>query len=242
MDLPMWLHLQNERPAKHQTLVVSADLDDESFVAASHESVLSESEQERARSFRFGADRKRFVRARFLLRLLLERYTGIKASTIELESGEHGKPFVRGSRVSFNISHSDNMVMLAFTTGGELGIDVECIEREVEYLDLAERFFCPAEYKKLSSVGRGEVKEAFFNCWTRKEAFIKAVGEGLSYPLDRFEVTLLPDEPVEFIHINGAAPIDDEWFLRSVVPNPGFVGAIAGKGDFGELVCRSWVG
>lgn len=103
------------------------------------------------------------------------------------------------------------MAVIAVTNGTEIGIDIENLNREVEYDDLAKRFFCEAEYLKLVQAPTEEKRNAFFNCWTRKEAFIKAVGEGLSYPLNNFEVTMRSDEPVQIIHIQDNFQFLNEW-------------------------------
>lgn len=176
---------------------------------------LSATERKRLNSFYFSQDKQIFYQSHNALRLILSHYLSEKPSKIEYELTSYGKPFLKNKRLQFNLSHTDKMAVIAVTEGAEIGVDIENLNREVEYNDLAKRFFCEAEYQKLVQVYSPKKRNAFFNCWTRKEAFIKAVGEGLSYPLNDFEVTLLSDEPVQINHIQQDLETPKQWTLDS---------------------------
>lgn len=238
----MWPLLQNDLSFHdNEVTVVAADLDQvNGNRLANFSAVLSADELDRASRFRFDQDRNRFVAAKGILRLLVAGLLRIEPASVRFEMGKHGKPFLGAGEFEFNISHSDRLAVFAFSKSSAVGVDVECVSRKVEYKSVAEKFFCKAEFEKLVSLPPAQLELGFFNCWTRKEAFIKAVGEGLSYPLDRFEVTLKPDEEAVFIEIEGITPQPHEWGLRSFVPEEGFVGALAVNGEIQSLVCRRW--
>jgi 4'-phosphopantetheinyl transferase len=191
-------------------------------------STLSTGEQERAGRFRFERDRNAFTVARGLLRLVLGKLTDTSPQAIEFRYGSHGKPFVsRAPQVRFNVSHSDDIVLYAFGLECEIGADVERI-RPVEHMeDIAARFFSPAEGHDLLTVPSAARPTAFFNCWTRKEAFIKALGLGLSYPLDRFQVTLCPGQAARFVGIDGRSGSETNWSIYDVAPSDGHAAAVA---------------
>lgn len=178
-------------------------------------SFLSAPEKKRWNGFYFPQDKQTFYQSHNALRLILSQYLSEKPGEIEYESTSFGKPFLKNKRLQFNLSHTDTMAVIAVTEDAEIGVDIESLHRKVEYDDLAKRFFCEAEYQKLVQVYTDEKRNAFFNCWTRKEAFIKAVGEGLSYPLNDFEVTLLSHEPVQINHIQQDLETPKQWTLDS---------------------------
>ena len=123
------------------------------------------------------------------------------------------------------------MAVYAFTQGAELGVDVEVLRPMPDAVQIAEHFFSREEREVLRTVPEERVADAFFNCWTRKEAYIKAIGEGLSEPLDRFSVTLLPDEPARFLHLGGDRQRAEQWTLFHLLPESGAVGALALEGE-----------
>ena len=176
---------------------------------------LSAAERKRWNGFYFSQDKQTFYQSHNALRLILSHYLSEKPSEIEYELTSFGKPFLKNKRLQFNLSHTDTMAVIAVTEDAEIGVDIENLNRKVEYDDLAKRFFCEAEYQKLLQVNFPKKRNAFFNCWTRKEAFIKAVGEGLGYPLNDFEVTLLSNEPVQINHIQQNLDIPKQWTLDS---------------------------
>jgi 4'-phosphopantetheinyl transferase len=191
-------------------------------------STLSSDEKDRATSFKFEHLATRFRVCRGLLRTFLAAYLRTAPNDIEFLYGKCGKPFVAGvENFHFNLAHSEEMAVYAFAWGCDLGVDIERIRDIRDIGAIARHFFCPEEVADLSSVNAGERLEAFFACWTRKEAYIKATGEGLSASLDSFRVALQPREPPSFVHINGSVLEADLWSLHSFRPNEDQIGALA---------------
>ncbi len=153
--------------------------------------VLSETEKTACMRFKFADLQRRYAITRFGLRYLLGHYCQKAPLNIIIETGEHGKPYLPNHTLHFNISHSGDYVLYAFSAIPEilLGIDVERIRNRDE-LAIAKRFFAPAEYATLAALPTTQKAEAFFHVWTQKEAFIKAIGQGLSYALDGFETSV----------------------------------------------------
>ncbi|HWB97409.1 MAG TPA: 4'-phosphopantetheinyl transferase superfamily protein [Bryobacteraceae bacterium] len=192
---------------------------------------LSPDERDRAARFHFNLHRHRFVLSRGLLRVLLARYLDTDPAALVFGYGPQGKPELPGSGLCFNVSHSGNLAAHALVpdpTGSlELGIDVESI-RTVSHSDaVARRFFCPAEWQEIETLPPAERADAFFRCWTRKEAYVKALGGGLSVPLDRFQVSLLPGHPARLISLDGDPVRASEWSLYHLDPAEGYTGALA---------------
>ena len=154
---------------------------------------LSSDEQSTAARFYFQKDRDQYIVARGVLRTILSRYLDIAPDEIQFSYGTHGKPTLTNSLgveiVNFNVSHSNNLAIVGDTRGRHLGIDLEYIQRDFACEEIARRVFSPHEIATLNDLPGDLKHEAFFNCWTRKEAYIKARGMGLSYPLNQFEVS-----------------------------------------------------
>ncbi|MEP7273252.1 MAG: 4'-phosphopantetheinyl transferase superfamily protein [Acidobacteriota bacterium] len=204
-------------------------------------SLLDADERTRASSFHFERDRLHFTAARGLLRIALGRYLGLHPSLVAFRYSSHGKPSLdgdAGERVRFNISHSHGLALFAFTLERAVGIDLEMIRPGPADETIAENYFTPAEVDSLRSLPRDERDRGFFNCWTRKEAYLKARGDGLSLPLDHFEVTLAPHEPVRVRHIVEATRDERNWKLVSLSAGDGFVAALVVEGDDWEA--RWW--
>src|SRR5262249_41616868 len=140
--------------------------------------------------------------------------------------GSHGKPFLPDIDLRFNLSHSGGWAALAVARGHEVGIDIEQIRADRATDDLAQRFFSPREWAALRALPEAERCAAFFRCWTRKEAFIKLIGEGLSFPLDEFDVTLRPDEPPALLSVRGDARAATRWTMHEFASPPGFAAAL----------------
>jgi 4'-phosphopantetheinyl transferase len=190
--------------------------------------MLSPDEKERARLFRFDEHRNSFIVSRGLLRIILGKWIGAESLAIRFIYSSRGKPAVPNShRVRFNLSHSGDFVVYALAMGQELGVDVELIRPVENMEDMAQHSFSAEECRELSTVPHDRRTKAFFDCWTRKEAFIKAIGHGLLYPLDRFQVTLLPDEPAGFVSINGRPGSETQWSLHDVSPVKEYAAALA---------------
>jgi len=129
--------------------------------------------------------------------------------------------------IDFNLSHSGDLAVYAVARDCDVGVDVEQLRPIAEALQIAEKFFSAPERAELATVPHAQLPEAFLNCWTRKEAYVKALGDGLSAPLDSFQVSLLPGRPAEFINMSGASMNEKEWLLRDLQPSPGYVAALA---------------
>jgi len=208
------------------------------------ERVLSADERERAARFRRDVHRWRYTAGRGILRVLLARYLTVSPQEPRFAYGPHGRPELAeplaGSGIRFNVSHSEDLALYAFAVGRDVGIDVEAIREDMETLPLAKRFFAPGEAAILASLPESIRAEAFFTCWTRKEAFIKARGDGLSLPLDEFEVTLSPGEPA-MLRTTRWDPADAaRWSMIELYPAPGFKAALVAAGPLGEIRCFEW--
>jgi len=190
---------------------------------------LSDDEQARAERFHFDQHRQAFVLGRAVLRALLGAMLEISPAEIRFCYGPKGKPALAdwSGLLRFNSSNSGNLAAYAFTEGCELGIDVEALRPIPEMDRIAARFFAPGETSALLSLPEPDRPQGFFNCWTRKEAYIKAVGEGLSVPLDSFQVTLQPGAAAEILCLGGNTEAAKAWTLEDFAPAAGFVGAIA---------------
>jgi 4'-phosphopantetheinyl transferase len=203
---------------------------------------LSADEQSRAGRFRFEHLRSRFILSRGALRRLLGHYVGCRPKDLAFRYQPKGKPAIAGSApLQFNASHSADLGLYAFTSGCEIGVDVEHVRAISDMEEIADRFFCPAESAELLSLSAENRGQAFFRCWTRKEAYIKAVGDGLSMSLDSFQVSLLPGDPARFVHIGHEPRAAKSWMLHHVDPAPGYVGAVAYEGASRPLTLRPLV-
>jgi 4'-phosphopantetheinyl transferase len=191
--------------------------------------VLSLEEQRRAARYYQSKDRRASIVGRGVLRKLLGVYLGIPAQTVEFIYNPHGRPELSaelaGGRLKFNLSHSGELVLHAFAWDRDVGIDVERPGRQLEFEALARRFFSRAENAALSLLPEAERRAAFFRCWTRKEAFIKATGRGLSYGLGRFDVTLAPDQPPRLLRAEYDDPAN--WSLRDLPAAGDYAAALA---------------
>src|SRR6185295_11775094 len=184
---------------------------------------LSADESRRASSFHFERDRRRFAATRGVLRGLLGRYLAVDPSALVFRYGPQGKPALAApwEGLHFNVSHSGGLALLAFSTDHEIGVDIEQ-ERSVPEMDsIADRHFSPRESAALRRLDNPERARAFFRCWTRKESFIKAVGEGLSYALDAFDVTLDPGEPARLLRVAGDPDAVRRFHLEGLEPAAG---------------------
>ncbi len=193
--------------------------------------LLSEGEQERAQRFHFEKDQRKYTIARGVLRMLIGKYQNVSPELLQISTGKYGKPAVTEAfnqpEIFFNISHSDNLAVFAFTRETEIGVDVEHARQLKEMKRIARRFFSKHEYTVLNSLPKDEQIAGFFNAWTRKEAFIKALGEGLSHPLDSFAVTLKPGTDAGLLWVTGAPAEAAQWSLVSWQPAEDYVAALA---------------
>jgi 4'-phosphopantetheinyl transferase len=202
---------------------------------------LTADERQRAERFFFEKDRTHFVVARGLLRVLLGRYLRQDPPRLRFTYGPHGKPALAtdpgGVALRFNVSHSHGLALYAITRGREVGVDVERIRPDIAQEKIAERFFSPREVTVLRALPTPLQAPAFFACWTRKEAYIKAKGEGLTLPLDQFDVSLAPGEPAALLHTAWDPQEAAGWALHDLAPAPGYRAAVAVAGHAWRLAC-----
>jgi 4'-phosphopantetheinyl transferase len=198
-------------------------------------SVLTPDERARADRFHFARDRRRFIARRGYLRCLTARYLSSAPADVRFSYSTAGKPFLAtdcgGDELSFNMSDSDELAFYAFTlaeTSPTIGIDVERIEPEVARERIAEHFFSAYEIATLRTLPASEQIQGFFNCWTRKEAYLKAIGAGLTLPLDQFDVSLTPGEPAKLLRAAGGANTS-HWVLQELSVGCSYVAAVAIK-------------
>ena len=190
--------------------------------------VLSPPERDRAAKFRFKGLRNGFILGRGALRLLLGRYLDICPDAVQFRYGGNQKPALAPEhRVKFNVSHSGGLAVFAFTLDREIGVDVEQIRSVPDMTAIAKRFFCLEEAADLMSLAASERARAFFRCWTRKEAYVKALGNGLSEPLDSFRVTVNPDVPAGLVHVAHDSRAAKLWTLHDLALAPGYEGTLA---------------
>lgn len=192
------------------------------------ELVLAAEELERAGRFRFRHLHETFIIRRGALRCLLGRYLDIHPTDIRLIYGSKGKPVLEaGSRLQFNMTHSGSFAAVAITADCPIGSDLEQIRPLPDIPQIASRFFCSEEAEEIMSLLPGQRERAFFRCWTRKEAYIKAIGDGLSAPLDGFRVTVLPNTPAKFVHLGHGTTEADAWTLHDLCLASGYAAALA---------------
>jgi 4'-phosphopantetheinyl transferase len=207
-------------------------------------SLLSEDERDRAAKFHFARDRDDFTVARAALRVILGGYLGLPPGRLRFSYTSYGKPSLDESAgvgaPRFNLSHAGGVALYAVAHGREVGVDVEQVRDDMACRDVAERFFSRREVAALCALPQGAQTRAFFDCWTRKEAYVKARGEGLSMPLDSFDVSLSPGEPAALLDTRGDAREASRWSLRELSPGPGYVAAVAVEGDGWRLRCWRW--
>jgi 4'-phosphopantetheinyl transferase len=189
--------------------------------------VLSGEERVRAARLRTTELRLRFIAAHGALRRVLARYLETPADAIRFETTTFGKPFVAGTPVSFNLSHSDVLALCAVTVNGQVGVDVERIRPVADADDIVKRYFAPLEAREYARLPPSERPATFFSTWTRKEAFLKATGLGLQRPLDSFEVEVDPGAAMPKLTILGASLPEPTFCLRSFTPRSGYAAAIA---------------
>jgi len=195
---------------------------------------LEPDELNRAGRFHFEKHRRHFIVARGFLRSVVARYLETQPETLRFSYGAYGKPELTSEHVlRFNLSHSHEVALLAVTLDAELGVDVEHIRADFASEDVARRFFSRAEVEVFNALPKEEQVAAFFRCWTRKEAYIKAIGKGLSQALDAFDVTLAPGMQAALLR---AEEEDAErWLMRDVDVGEGYAGALAVERPVAEV-------
>ncbi len=205
---------------------------------------LAREERQRAGRFHVARDRHRFIASRGILRAILGRYLGIDPRALRFAYNGYGKPVLpdetENGPIFFNVSHSEHLALYAFTHQGDIGVDVEQMTDARDYEQMARRFFSAAEVLELRAVPAEQREAAFLNAWTRKEAYIKARGLGLSLPLEQFDVSLTPGMPARLLANREKGQEQAVWSLRELAPGPGFVAALALQGELSTLCCWQW--
>ena len=221
--------------------VWAVELDEPPERRAAWTATLSAEEKTRAAAFRFERDQNRFMAGRGALRVLLGCYTGLPPEKLVFRYGAHGKPELAGTDAApplhFNLAHSDHLALLAFARSGAVGVDVEKIRPVGDESALARRFFMPCESAALAALPEARRAESFFRLWTRKEAWLKAAGTGLSGSLSAFEVTFLPGDSARLVSIHGQPAEAANWSLLDLSPAAGFMAAVAVRQTQPQIRC-----
>jgi len=200
---------------------------------------LAPEERERAARFHFPIHRDRFIAGRGLLRKLLGRYLGMEPRSLQFTYGPQGKPALTRSAglFHFNVAHSEDLLLIALTESGVVGVDVEQVRTLSDFEELVARFFSPNECSRFRSLPVEQKPAAFFNLWTRKEAWLKATGEGITHLLNQVEVSFLPAKPARLVRLPKVYRNSTSWSLYELAPRPGFAGALAIAADAPAVHC-----
>lgn len=210
---------------------------------AKFQSILLPEEIARAARLRLDHLQRRFIIGRGTLRILLASYLHVHPAHLQFSYGPQGKPYINNTTaaIHFNISHSDDLALLAFTLRCHIGIDMEHIRAQPDFLGIARRFFHAEEVAALELLPAGECQDAFYRYWTRKEAYVKASGHGLSVPLDSFRVPLRSGEAASFIDLPQTSDDGSAWSMHDLNVIPNYAAALVYR-DFPRNVCIATMG
>lgn len=215
-------------------------MDDAGLCIACCENLLSAAERERAARFKFEKDRRLYTGAHAALRSILAGYLNVALADLQFETGPRGKPRLAltftEDKLEFNLSHSHEVALIAVTREREIGVDVERIREDFGFAEVAKRYFTAKEVSAIEALPEDLRRRAFYQCWTSKEAFLKAMGVGLSGELDEVEIVLDGDGPVEVKSTLA------QWSLRELNPCAGYVGAVVLAGIEFDPKCYDWPG
>lgn len=243
-DLQWIIPPRNVRLSENEVHVWRAALKVSVLVLPDLQRLLSEEEVTRAQRFYFEKDCRHFIVAHGVLRIILGRYLNADPSQLRFCYNAYGKPSLDfpfdKSKLNFNFSHSHEIALYAFTYAKQIGIDVEYMRSDIEYERLAKHNFSPKEQATLHALPEALKQQAFFNCWTRKEAYIKARGTGLSLPLDLFDVSLRPGEPAALLSSREDPQESVRWSLYDLAPDSGYAGTLAVERSGRHLSCWQW--
>lgn len=203
--------------------------------------LLSPDEQKKAERYRFEKNTRQYIQARGILRQLLGEYLDCSPDSIEFGYNTYDKPTLQPeNKLKFNVSHSGEMALLAFNWEDEIGVDIEDSTREIEIDVVAKHFFSPNEVNTLMALPLSEQQITFFNCWTRKEAIIKALGTGLAFPLNQFEVSMKVGSPARLLATHWDPEEAANWYMASFTPAENYIGAFAVRASVIDLQLYQW--
>src|SRR5258706_4264583 len=207
--------------------------------------VLSPDERARAERFRFDKDRNQFIESRAVLRPLLGRYLNVSPNELAFAFSAHGKPALANglsdSGLRFNLSRRDGLALIAVTRNRGIGIDVELVRADLPVVEIAEVRFSENELAILRSLPESQQDAGFYNCWTRKEAYVKARGEGFSFPLKQFDVSLTPGATASLLEVRGSDTEVDRWTMQELSVGDGYVAALMFEGRDATVICKDWL-
>ncbi len=230
--------------AENEIHIWQASLNGEVTVLHTLQRLLTEEEAAKASQFRFEKDQHHWIIARGTLRVLLGRYLNVDPGLLRFDYNAYGKPALSSPfnerQLHFNVSHSHAVALYAFTYARQIGIDIEYMRSDIDYEQLAHYSFSPNEQAVLYALPKAMQQQAFFNCWTRKEAYIKAKGKGLSLPLDLFDVSLRPGDPARLLSSREASQETISWSMRELLPGPNYVGAVVVEGSERPMSYWRW--
>jgi len=227
-------------PGNDDVHVWRASLDFDVITISRLAQILSADESQRAGSYRFAEHRSRFIAARAQLRVLLGNYLGMRPGELRFRYDGHGKPALHDSlldRCTFNVTHSGDLALFAVACNREVGIDMELLRPNLDAQELAEHYFTAQEVSALRDVPEEQKLEVFGRCWTRKEAYLKGRGEGLTRSLNSVQVSCLQLEPGRLLALEDSVAPNEGWTLTSLEPGPGYAAALAVKGSGWRLSC-----
>lgn len=242
---PLWPHAAAYPVlSPHEVHVCCASLRMPTSYARQLAETLSPDERMRADQFCFERDRDRFIVCRGLLRVILGHYLGTEPGRLQFCYGAWGKPALSetsgGDGLRFNLSHSHGLALFAVAREREIGIDLERVRPIPAVEQLAERILSARERMLFRAFPPGQRQAFFFKCWTRKEAYVKARGDGLMRPLDRIDVSLTPCKSPRLLSIEESSQEASSWSLRDLMPALGYVAALVVEGHDGQLACWQW--
>ncbi len=202
---------------------------------------LSPDEIDRANRFRFPQHKNRFIAARGWLRKILGRYLQIDPQKVEFEYSDRGKPFLKQKQLQFNVSHTEDTALYAFTPQQAIGIDLEYLGKETEYKQIAQRFFTPTEATLICNANPPNCQRLFFHLWTVKEAYLKAIGSGLVGGLDSLEVEIRCNSPdIKIAQVDDPTVDVEDWYCHNLVMPPQFIATLVVKSDRRSLSIRQF--
>jgi 4'-phosphopantetheinyl transferase len=200
---------------------------------------LSAEENDRAEKFKFHKDRKRFILTHGLLRVILRLYADVAPEELRFTANRYGKPELvhpSGLNLKFNLSHSHEMALIGIARGRQIGVDIEYVKEDFEWKEIGERFFSPREVEMINALPKDIQNRAFFTCWTRKEAYVKATGMGLSLPLKEFDVSPLPGAATLLLSYKEAS----KWSMKAIDVAESYVATVAVEGHAPRINYCDW--